>query len=102
MNKTIVASIIALTMGAGGATAAAQLEGVGHAMKDAGQATVNAGKKAGTAVKHTTKKAVGTTGTETKKSATKAKSTAKSMRCADGTHQTAKVGCAHHGGVAKK
>lgn len=102
MNKTIVASFIALTMGLGGAAAAAQLEGVGHAMKNAGQATVNTGKKATNTVKHTTKKAVGTTGSETKKSATKAKSSARSMRCADGTHQTAKIGCAHHGGVAKK
>ena len=102
MNKTIVASFIALTMGLGGAAAAAQLEGVGHAMKNAGQATVNTGKKATNTVKHTTKKAVGTTGSETKKSATKAKSSARSLRCADGTHQTAKIGCAHHGGVAKK
>jgi hypothetical protein len=97
----MVASIIALTLGAGGVGAAAQLGGVVDATKDAGQATVNAGKKSGKAVTHTTKKAVGTTGSETKKSTTKTKKAVKSVRCADGTHQTAKAGCAHHGGNAK-
>ena len=101
MNKTIVASIIALTMGVGGAGAAAQLGGLVDATKHAGQATVDATKKAGKAVTDTTKKAVGTTGSEAKKATTKAKSAARTIKCADGTRQTAKVGCAHHGGVAR-
>src|SRR5215471_17139133 len=66
MNKGLVASIIALTMGVGGAVAAAQSQSVGDAMKNSGRATVNAGKTVTHSVTHTTKKVVGTTGTQTK------------------------------------
>jgi len=108
MRKTVVASIIALTMGVGGVAMAAQLGGVVNATKHAGQTTKDAGK----AVVHTTKKtastagtetkkAVGTAGTETKKAATKAKNATTGVKCADRTHQSAKTGCAHHGGIAK-
>ena len=101
-KKTILASIIALTMGLGGVGTAAQMGGVVNATKNAGKATVHTTKKAGRTVSDTTKKTVGTTGSEAKKSTTKAKSATRSMRCADGTRQTAKVGCAHHGGMARK
>ena len=109
MRTTVVASIIALTMAVGGGVAmAAQLGGVVNATKHAGQTTKDAGK----AVVHTTKKtastagtetkkAVGTAGTETKKAATKAKNATTGVKCADRTHQSAKTGCAHHGGIAK-
>ena len=66
MKKTIVASIIALTMGMGGVGAAAQFDAIGDAAKKVGHAT----KETGEAVVHGTKKAVGTTGHEMKKAVT--------------------------------
>jgi hypothetical protein len=108
MRKTVVASIIALTMGVGGVSMAAQLGGVVNATKHAGQTTKDAGKTVAHATKKTastagteTKKAVGTAGAETKKAATKAKHATTGVKCADRTHQSAKTGCAHHGGIAK-
>jgi hypothetical protein len=108
MHKTVVASIIALTMGVGGVGMAAQLGGVVNATKHAGQTTKHAGKavvhttkKTASTVGTETKKAVGTAGTETKKAATKAKNATTGVKCADRTHQSAKTGCAHHGGIAK-
>jgi hypothetical protein len=53
MSKTIVASVIALTMGIGGLSAAGQVGGAVDATKQAGQATKSAAKTAG----NTTKKA---------------------------------------------
>jgi hypothetical protein len=107
MRKTVVASIIALTMG-GGMGMAAQLGGVVEASKQAGQTTKDAGKAVADTTKKTastaateTKKAVGTAGTETKKATTKAKNATMGVKCADRTHQSAKTGCAHHGGIAK-
>jgi len=97
MRKTIVASIIALTMGVGGVGAASQFHDLGQGVKNVGQATKDLGK----ATVDTTKKAVGTAGTETKKAANKSKNTVSGVKCADGTRQSAKTGCAHHGGVKK-
>ena len=97
MKKTIVASIIALTMGVGGVGAASQFHDVVEGTKKVGQATKDVGK----ATVDTTKKAVGTAGTETKKAAKKTKNAVSGVKCADGTHQSAKTGCAHHGGIAK-
>ena len=93
MKKTIVASIIALTMGVGGVGAAAQFHEIGEGAKKVGQATKDVGK----ATVDTTKKAVGTAGKETKKATKKVTG----VRCADGTHQSTKTGCAHHGGIRK-
>ena len=56
MSKTIAASVIALTMGIGGLSAAGQLGGVADATKHVGQATKDAAKTVG----DTTKKAVST------------------------------------------
>jgi hypothetical protein len=94
MKKTIVASLVALTMSLGGVGASAQvtdaIKGVGHATKEAGQAVV-----------HGTKKAVGTTGHEMKEAVTPR------AKCADGTRFTAKsqkaanAACNKHGGLAK-
>jgi hypothetical protein len=106
MRKTVVASIIALSMGVGGGVGmAAQLGGVVNATKHAGETTKHAGKavvhttkKTASTVGTETKKAVGTAGTETKKAATKAKNATTGVKCADRTHQSAKTGCAHHGG----
>jgi hypothetical protein len=97
MRKTIVASIIALTMGVGGVGAASQFHEIGEGAKKVGQATKDVGK----ATVDTTKKAVGTAGKETKKAAKKTKQTVSGVKCADGTHQSAKTGCAHHGGIKK-
>ena len=97
MKKTIVASIIALTMGLGGVGAASQLSGVVGATKKAGEAT----KQAGKATVDTTRKAVGTVGSKTQKAGAKTKNTVVGVKCADGTHQSTKTGCAHHRGVAK-
>ena len=97
MKKTLVASIIALAMGVGGVGAAAQFGGVVEGTKKVGEATKDVGK----ATVDTTKKAVGTAGTETKKAAKKTKNTVAGVKCVDGTRQTAKTGCAHHGGIAK-
>ena len=71
MSKIIAASVIALTMGIGGMSAAGQLGGVVHATKHVGHAT----KEAAIAVGDTTKKAVSTTGTETRKATTATKNT---------------------------
>jgi hypothetical protein len=99
MSKIIAASVIALTMGFGGLSAAGQLGGVVDATKDAAKATTN-----------TTKKVVGTAGKETQKAATTTKNavTGKAhSTCVDGTRHTAKnqktadAACAKHGGVAK-
>ena len=91
MKKTIVASIIALTMGVGGVGAAAQVHEIGEGAKKVGQATVD-----------TTKKVVGTAGKETKKAAKKTKQAVTGVvKCADGTRQSEKTGCAHHGGIRK-
>jgi hypothetical protein len=90
MKKAIVASVIALTMGVGGVGAASQLGGVVQGTKKVGQATVD-----------TTKKVVGTAGKETTKAAKKTKNTVSGVRCADGTRQSAKTGCAHHGGIRR-
>ena len=106
MSKTIAASVIALTMGIGGLSAAGQLGGVVDATKHAGQAT----KDAVITVGDTTKKAVSTTGKETKKATTATKSTVTGQahaRCVDGTRHSGKTqksanaACAKHGGVAK-
>ena len=97
MKKTIVASIIALTMGMGGVGAAAQFDAIGDAAKKVGHAT----KETGEAVVHGTKKAVGTTGHEMKKAVTPR------AKCADGTKFSAKTqkaanaACGKHGGLAK-
>src|SRR5215471_15618523 len=88
MNKGLVASIIALTMGLGGAVAAAQSQSVGDAMKNAGRATVIAGKTVTHSVTHTTKKVVGTTGTQTKHRTTVTK-TVRPTRTVAGTSGTA-------------
>ena len=90
MKKTIVASIIALTMGVGGVGAASQFHEIGEGAKKVGQATVD-----------TTKKVVGTAGKETKKAAKKTKQAVTTVKCADGTRQSEKTGCAHHGGIKK-
>jgi hypothetical protein len=97
MKKTIVASIIALTMGVGGVGAASQFGGVVEGTKKVGEATKDVGK----ATVDTTKKVVGTAGTETKKAAKKTKNTVSGVKCVDGTRQSAKTGCAHHGGIRK-
>ena len=106
MSKTIAASVIALTMGIGGLSAAGQLHGVVDATKHVGHATKQAVKTAG----DTTKKAIGTTGTETRKATTATKNTVTGQahaRCVDGTRHSGKTqksanaACAKHGGVAK-
>ena len=97
MRKTILASVIALAMGMGGAGAATQFGGVTDALKDVGHATKSTVKKAGEG----TKKAVGTTGKAVEKGATKTKRAVTGVKCADGTHQSSKAGCAHRGGVVK-
>jgi hypothetical protein len=106
MSKTIAASVIALTMGIGGLSAAGQVGGAVDATKQAGQATKSAAKTAG----DTTKKAVSTTGKETKKGANAAKNSVTGQAhatCVDGTRHSAKTqksanaACTKHGGVAK-
>ena len=97
MKKTIVASIIALAMGLGGVGAASQFGGLVEGTKKVGEATKDLGK----ATVDTTKKVVGTSGKETKKAAKTTKDTVSGVRCIDGTHQSAKTGCAHHGGMKR-
>jgi hypothetical protein len=106
MSKTIAASVIALTMGIGGLSAAGQLGGVADATKHVGQATHETAKTVG----DSTKKAVSTTGKETKKATTATKNTVTGQahaRCVDGTRHSGKTqksanaACAKHGGVAK-
>jgi hypothetical protein len=106
MSKTIAASVIALTMGIGGLSAAGQLGGVVDATKHVGQATKEAAQTAG----DTTKKAVSTTAKETKKATTATKNTVTGQAhatCVDGTRHSGKTqksanaACAKHGGVAK-
>jgi len=103
MKKTIAASLVALTMGFGGMTAAAQLDDAWHATKQAGKSIGQATKDTGNAVVHGTKKVVGTTGTETVKG--------RKMyyaRCADGTRHTAYTAkaavatCNNRGGVVRQ
>lgn len=103
MKKIIAASIVALTMGFGGISAAAQLDDAWHATKQAGKSIGQAGKDTGKAVVHGTKKVVGTTGSE------KVKGTKMYYaRCADGTRHTAYTQkaaiatCNHRGGLARK
>jgi hypothetical protein len=103
MKKAIAASIVALTMGFGGVSAAAQLDDAWHATKDAGKSIGQATKDTGKAVVHGTKKVVGTTGTE------KVKGTKMYYaRCADGTRHTAYTQraaiatCNNRGGLARK
>ena len=107
MSRTFAASVIALTMGVGGISAAGQLGGVVDATKQAGKATKEAAKTAG----ETTKDAANETAKATKKGATKTKNAVTGeahATCVDGTRQTAKTqktadaACTHHGGVAKR
>jgi hypothetical protein len=106
MSRTLAASVIALTVGVGGVTAAGQLGGVVDATKQVGEATKEGAKTAGQA----TKEAVKTTGETTKKGAQKAKETVTGKAratCVDGTSHTAKTqkaanaACGKHGGIAK-
>jgi hypothetical protein len=92
MSKTIAASVIALTLGAGAMNAAGQ---VGDALKKTGEVT---------------KQAVTETGKATKKGVTKTKNAITGearAKCVDGTRMQAKTqkaadaGCARHGGVRK-
>jgi len=77
-------------MGVGGVGAASQFGGVVEGTKKVGEATVD-----------TTKKVVGTAGRETKKATQKTKDTVSGVKCVDGTRQSAKTGCAHHGGIRR-
>jgi hypothetical protein len=99
MSKMLAASVITLTMGFGGLSAAGQLGGVVDATKDAAQTV-------GTTTKHVATE----TTTAVKHGATKTKNAVTGearAKCVDGKHFAAKTQksanamCSKHGGVAR-